>query len=45
MKAKNKIKEMIEEIEKELVDYVKKLGTGYELIDIYIDPRLYRYEF
>lgn len=28
-----------------LVDYVKKLGAGYELIDIYIDPRLYRYEF
>lgn len=28
-----------------LLDYVKKLGPNYELVDVYIDPRLYRNKF
>lgn len=28
-----------------LTQYVKKLGDEYELVDIYIDPRLYRNKF
>jgi len=28
-----------------LVEYVKKLGPNYELVEIYVDPRLYRNKF
>ena len=28
-----------------LTEYVEKLGMEYELVDIYIDPRIYRNKF
>ena len=28
-----------------LLEYVKKLGANYELVDVYVDPRIYRNKF